>query len=53
MFSTASLGSSGVPWFVGFVSAHAGGLRSGLMVPLAGTVVMLGLLLLLRKQAAG
>jgi fucose permease len=51
MFSMASLGSSGMPWFVGFVSAHAGGLRSGLMVPLSCAVVMMGLLLLVRKQA--
>ena len=53
MFSMSSLGSSGVPPLIGFVSAHAGGLRSGLMVPLACAVVMFGLLLMLRKQAAG
>lgn len=53
MFSMASLGSTGMPWFIGFVSAHAGGLRSGLMVPLTCAVIMFGLLRLLRTQAAG
>jgi MFS transporter, FHS family, glucose/mannose:H+ symporter len=52
MFSMSSLGSSAVPWFVGFVSAHAGGLRVGLLVPLFSAVAMLFLLLLVRRQAA-
>lgn len=52
MFSMSSLGSSGVPWFVGIVSAHAGGLRVGLLVPLFSAVVMIFLLLLVRRQAA-
>lgn len=51
MFSMSSLGSSGVPLFVGFVSARAGGLRVGLLVPLISAVVMIFLLLLVRRQA--
>lgn len=52
MFSMSSLGSSGVPWFVGIVSAYAGGLRVGLLVPLFSAVVMIFLLLLVRRQTA-
>jgi FHS family glucose/mannose:H+ symporter-like MFS transporter len=51
MFSMSSLGSASVPWFVGFVSDHAGGLRVGLLVPLTSAVVMFFLLLLVRRQA--
>ena len=52
MFSMSSLGSAVAPWFVGFVSAHAGGLRVGLLVPLFSAVAMVFLLLLVRRQAA-
>jgi FHS family glucose/mannose:H+ symporter-like MFS transporter len=52
MFSMSSLGSAFGPWLVGFVSAHAGGLRIGLLVPLASAVSMMVLLLLVRRQAA-
>jgi fucose permease len=52
MFSMSSLGSSAVPGVVGFVSGHAGGLRIGLLVPLASAVTMMVLLLLVRRQAA-
>jgi FHS family glucose/mannose:H+ symporter-like MFS transporter len=52
MFSMSSVGSAVAPWFVGFVSAHAGGLRAGLLVPLASAVAMMCLLLLVRRQAA-
>ena len=52
MFSMSSLGSAFGPWLVGFVSAHAGGLRVGLLVPLASAVAMMCLLLLVRRQAA-
>jgi len=51
MFSMSSVGSAVAPWFVGIVSAHAGGLRVGLLVPLVSAVVMLFLLLLVRRQA--
>jgi len=52
MFSMSSLGSAAAPWFVGFVSEHAGGLRVGLLVPLASAVSMMFLVLLVRRQAA-
>ncbi len=51
MFSMSSVGSAAGPWFVGFVSAHAGSLRVGLLVPLASAVAMIFLLLLVRRQA--
>ena len=52
MFSMSSIGSAAGPWLVGFVSEHAGGLRAGLLVPLAAAISMLLLLLLVRRQAA-
>jgi len=52
MFSLASLGGAAVPWVVGLVSKQAGSLRIGLLVPLFGAVVMLGILALLRRQTA-
>jgi MFS transporter, FHS family, glucose/mannose:H+ symporter len=52
MFSMSSVGSAAGPWLVGFVSAHAGGLRVGLLVPLAAAVAMMFLVLLVRRQAA-
>jgi cyanate permease len=52
MFSMSSIGSAVGPWLVGLVSALAGSLRIGLLVPLASAVVMVFLLLLVRRQAA-
>ena len=52
MFSMSSIGSAVAPWLVGFVSAHAGSLRAGLLVPLASATTMMFLLLLVRRQAA-
>jgi len=52
MFSMSSIGSASAPGIVGFVSDHAGGLRAGLLVPLASAVMMVFLLLLVRRQAA-
>ncbi|MGH7839020.1 MAG: MFS transporter, partial [Candidatus Binataceae bacterium] len=52
MFSMSSLGSSAGPGLVGFVSEHAGGLRSGLLVPLFSAVVMIFLLQLVHRQAS-
>lgn len=51
MFSMASVGSAAGPGLVGFVSQHAGGLRAGLLVPLAAAVIMGFLLLGVRRQA--
>jgi MFS transporter, FHS family, glucose/mannose:H+ symporter len=50
VFSMASFGGSAMPLLVGFVSTQAGSLRIGLLVPLAGCIVMLGVLALLRRQ---
>jgi fucose permease len=50
LFALASLGGSAGPWLVGFVSKHAGSLRMGLLVPLAGAITMICLVLLLRRQ---
>src|ERR1700722_11519981 len=52
MFSMSSLGSAAAPWLVGLVSAHAGGLRVGLFVPLRSALSMMFLLPLVRRQAA-
>jgi MFS transporter, FHS family, glucose/mannose:H+ symporter len=52
MFSMSSIGSSAGPGLVGLVSEHAGGLRAGLMVPLACAVAMLFLLQLVRRRAS-
>jgi FHS family glucose/mannose:H+ symporter-like MFS transporter len=49
VFSMASLGGSALPWVVGFVSTRAGSLRVGLLVPLVGCFVMLGLLGILQR----
>ncbi len=51
MFSMASIGGSAVPWLIGFISTHAGGLRVGLLVPLASALIMIFLVLLLRRKA--
>jgi fucose permease len=51
MFSMSSVGSAVAPWLVGVVSAHAGGLRIGLLVPLVSAAVMFVLLLAVRRQA--
>jgi len=50
LFALASLGGSAGPWLVGFVSKHAGSLGVGLLVPLAGAITMICLVLLLRRQ---
>jgi FHS family glucose/mannose:H+ symporter-like MFS transporter len=52
MFSMSSLGSSAMPWILGFVSTHAGGLRVALLVPLSCAGIMSVLLLLLRRHAS-
>lgn len=52
LFAIASLGGSAGPGVVGFISKHSASLRIGLLVPLAATVVMFALVLLLRKQTA-
>ena len=51
MFSMSSVGSAVAPWLVGVVSAHMGGLRIGLLVPLVSAALMFVLLLSVRRQA--
>jgi FHS family glucose/mannose:H+ symporter-like MFS transporter len=43
MFALAALGGASLPWLVGVVSSHSGSLRVGLLVPLAGCAIMLGI----------
>jgi fucose permease len=50
VFSMASFGGSALPWVVGLLSTQAGSLRVGLLVPLAGCCIMLGLLAVLHRQ---
>jgi fucose permease len=50
VFSMASLGASALPWLVGFISTRTGSLRMGLLAPLVGCFVMLGLLALLQRR---
>src|SRR5215831_12925367 len=53
MFALAALGSALVPPLVGVVSRYAGSLRIGLLVPLAGCVVMLTVIGVLRPSTRG
>jgi MFS transporter, FHS family, glucose/mannose:H+ symporter len=52
LFALASLGGSVGPWLVGSVSQLSGSLRIGLLVPLLSALIMIGLVLLLRRQTA-
>jgi len=51
LFALASLGGAAGPWLVGAVSKYSGNLRMGLLVPLAGAITMICLVLLLRRQS--
>jgi MFS transporter, FHS family, glucose/mannose:H+ symporter len=53
VFSMASFGGSALPWLVGLLSMRAGSLRVGLLVPLAGCVVMASVVALLQRRRAG
>jgi MFS transporter, FHS family, glucose/mannose:H+ symporter len=44
MFALAGMGGAVMPWFVGLTSTGTGSLRAGLLVPLAGCLAMLGLI---------
>jgi FHS family glucose/mannose:H+ symporter-like MFS transporter len=50
VFALASLGGATIPWLVGFISTHIGGLRAGLVVPLIACLFMLVLLRLLSNE---
>jgi fucose permease len=51
MFALAGLGGATMPWLVGFTSTQAGSLRTGLLVPLVGCLVMISLLSMLRGHS--
>lgn len=53
MFALAALGSAFVPPLVGVVSRYAGSLRIGLLVPLAGCILMLTVIGILRPGTRG
>ena len=43
LFACASLGGATLPWLTGVVSTYFNGLRSGLLVPASGAILLLGL----------
>lgn len=43
MFALSTLGGASVPWLVGLVSTNFQSLRSGLVIPLAGSLLMLAI----------
>ena len=43
MFALSTLGGASVPWLVGFVSTRFESLRSGLVIPFAGSLLMLAI----------
>jgi fucose permease len=53
MFAMAALGSALMPPLVGVVSRFAGSLRIGLLVPVAGCAIMLGVIGILRPSMRG
>jgi fucose permease len=53
MFALGAGGSSLVPPLVGVVSRYSGSLRIGLLVPLAGCIIMLAVIGILRPDARG
>jgi fucose permease len=53
MFALAAGGSALMPPLVGVVSRYAGSLRFGLLVPVAGCVIMLAVIALLRPGTRG
>jgi len=50
VFSMASFGGSALPWLVGVTSTRFGSLRIGLLVPLAGCLVMATVVAALHRQ---
>jgi fucose permease len=45
MFGLSGMGGAIMPWLVGATSTHAGGLRTGLVIPLFGCIWMLAVYL--------
>ncbi len=52
MFAMGALGGATLPWLVGFLSTEFGGLKTGLLAPLACNVIMLVLLISMPPPAA-
>ncbi len=52
LFALASLGGSAGPGLIGAVSKYSGSLRIGLLVPLAGAIILICLVLLLSRRTA-
>lgn len=50
LFALAALGGAVMPWLVGQLSSHGGGLRAGLFVPFAGCLAMLALVGLVGRE---
>ncbi len=53
MFALASLGGATMPLLVGFLSTRTGSLRTGLLVPVAACLAMLGLSLCIPRRVSG
>jgi fucose permease len=45
IFAMGALGGATLPWAVGYLSTAFGGLKAGLVAPLAGSVLMIALLI--------
>ena len=52
IFACGGLGGASLPWLVGFASQRGGGLRTGLIVPLA-AVLLMGLVLMVASRTEG
>jgi fucose permease len=50
LFAVASLGGSLGAWMIGTVSKFSGSLRIGFLTPLAGALIMIGIVLTLRRR---
>jgi MFS transporter, FHS family, glucose/mannose:H+ symporter len=51
LFALGCAGGAVLPWLVGFTSSRTGNLRAGLSVPLAGCLLVLGLLACVRRAS--
>jgi fucose permease len=51
MFATGSIGGATLPWLVGAISSHSGSLRTGLLVPFAGCLLMFLFAVVFRRTA--
>lgn len=51
MFALSGMGAATLPWFVGMTSTKTGSLRAGLLIPLAGCIVMFALTAMMIEPA--